>query len=202
MEYFLFSCAIESRRAFFQNLICIELGLLCPNTVWLYHERVMMKVVALRSSAIFIGPRILVTDLFHDLTWTKIISHFIESPSVWIISSFNFRYFPCRLPVLKKPLSYPSDKSLLIYPTLFFPLQLLEPVFWQLMAPGWHPYLFELHVLLDSFHLRSDSLSIFNVLFLLFVLNSWSLSYLSDLIVLEFRVLVYYIVLFIYFLSI
>lgn len=161
-----------------------------------------MKIVALRSSVIFIGPRILVTDLFHDLTWAKIIANFIESPSVWLISSFYFGYFPCRLPVLKKPLPDSSDKSLLIHPTLFFPLQLLEPVFRGLMAPGWHPYLFELHVLLDSFNLRSDALSIFNVLFLLFVLNSRSFCDLSNLIVHEFRVLVYYIVLFMFFLSI
>jgi len=161
-----------------------------------------MKIVALRSSVIFIGPRILVTDLFHDLTWAKIIANFIESPSVWLIPSFNFGYFPCRLTVLKKSLPNPSDKSLLINPTLFFPLQLFEPVFWGLVAPGRHPNLLELHILLHPFNLRSDAVSIFNVLLLLFVLNSRSFCDLSYLIVHKFRVLVHYIVLFMIFLSI
>ena len=161
-----------------------------------------MKIVSLCSCAIFICPGILVTDLFHDLTWAKIISNFIESPSVWFISSFYFGYLPCRLAIFKKSLPNPSDKSLLINPTLFFPLQLFEPVFWGLVSPGRHPNLLELHILLDPFNLRSDTVSIFNVLLLLFVLNSRSFCDLSYLIVHEFRVLVYYIVLLMIFLSI
>jgi hypothetical protein len=161
-----------------------------------------MKVVGLSGSAIFICPWILVTDLFHDLTWAKIISSFIESPSVRLISTFYFGYLPCRLAIFKKPLPDPSDKSLLINPTLFFPLQLVETVIWRLVAAGWHSDFLELHVLLHPFNLRSDAVSIFNVLFLLFVLNSRSFCNFSDLIVHKFWVLVYYIVLLMIFLSI
>ena len=202
MEYFWFIHTIKSGRPLFQNLFCINLSFLSPYTVRLYHERVMMEVVGLCGSAIFICSRILITDLFHDLTWAKIVSSFIKSSSVRLISCFYFRDLPCWLPILKKALSDPSDKSLLIDPTLLLLLYLLEPILWCLVAPGRHSYLLELHVLLDPFNLRSDALSIFNVLLLLFMLNSRPFRDLYDLIVNEFRVLVHYIVLLMFFLSI
>ena len=67
LEYFKFFKILKSRRGFVQNLICKKLRLLTPNTVRLYHERVMMKIVGLSCSAIFICARIFVTDLFHYL---------------------------------------------------------------------------------------------------------------------------------------
>lgn len=159
-----------------------------------------MQVVALCCCAVLTGSRLLVGDLLYNLTRAKTVPNFIEAASIWVIPRFYFGNFPSRLAVLKEPLSDPSVKPLFINPPLFLLLDPRKTILWGLVASRWHPNLLVLHILLHPFCLWPDAISILNILFMFLLLKSWPFSYLDELIVDVFRVLIHYVALFVLFL--